>query len=91
MVVLVSIYTNYINKFLDINECTKNLSPCVSSEAKCVNLEGGYKCERECPNGFEASLNGDCVDVNECLLGKFKCDKGMDCLNTEGSLFNVLK
>lgn len=68
--------------FLDINECAKSSDPCSGtdnkSNAKCVNTEGSYKCVKECESGFEVDSNGDCVDVNECVLGNFDCKNGTE-------------
>ncbi|KAI6230583.1 Hemicentin-2 [Aphelenchoides fujianensis] len=73
----------------DIDECAMDAEACAGRrndhKARCVNKNGGYECHRMCDGGFTSDGHGDCVDLNECALGLFKCDNGTECLNTEGA------
>lgn len=50
-----------------------------------MNLEGSYECQSPCAAGFKSSLDGSCVDIDECELGTADCVMGQECVNTEGS------
>lgn len=69
--------------FWDINECESAWEIC-HERAHCVNTIGGYLCERSCPDGFTAGLQGDCEDINECTLGLHNCTDGVLCSNVPG-------
>ncbi|KAI6240753.1 EGF-like domain-containing protein [Aphelenchoides fujianensis] len=66
----------------DIDECAMDAEACAGRrndhKARCVNKNGGYECHRECDGGFTSDGHGDCVDLNECALGLFRCDNGTD-------------
>ncbi|XP_039260161.2 mucin-like protein [Styela clava] len=55
--------------------------------AKCVNQPSGYLCE--CLDGFRVSEDSnpyECIDVDECSIGKHECDKDVGvCVNIPGS------
>lgn len=71
---------------MDIDECSTGHS-CDEASQVCINLPGSYECR--CRFGFQ-SINGKCVDVNECQSRSDPCQgKGYHnssiCLNTQGS------
>jgi hypothetical protein len=51
----------------------------------CENLEGSYDClPKPCDAGFSLDSYGNCIDINECLLGLDSC-RNSKCINTHGS------
>ncbi|KAI6172894.1 EGF-like domain-containing protein [Aphelenchoides besseyi] len=68
----------------DIDECSTDSGACAgrdgNQKATCVNKKGVFECERKCDQGYTSDSHGDCVDVNECALGKFNCENGTDCV-----------
>uniref|UniRef100_A0A0R3RPP0 Hemicentin-1 n=1 Tax=Elaeophora elaphi TaxID=1147741 RepID=A0A0R3RPP0_9BILA len=68
----------------DINECESTREIC-HERAHCVNTIGGYLCERNCPPGYKADLQGDCADIDECTLGMHNCTSGVLCVNRPGT------
>ncbi|VDK30074.1 unnamed protein product, partial [Anisakis simplex] len=72
-----------INGFCeDIDECASNPNVC-GDEAICVNNDGGFNCERECPAGYKVKWDGSCKDIDECSLGLHNCTRGTQCTNTK--------
>ena len=50
----------------------------------CNNTAGWYECN--CVEGYEKVENNNCIDVNECVVGKSTCDPDIEiCANSEGS------
>jgi HYR domain-containing protein/EGF domain-containing protein len=70
-------------KCLDIDECATENGGC--GEAKCGNVEGGWRCGVNCPPGFTGTPATGCVDINECTSGNGGCDRLTLCRNTLGS------
>ncbi|CAF4415936.1 unnamed protein product, partial [Rotaria sp. Silwood2] len=68
----------------DIDECTSQLDLCIPDVSSCVNSIGSYWCN--CSNGYE-SMNGSCVDINECNMSEKNCSgyKNTYCTNIQGS------
>ncbi|XP_055538598.1 fibrillin-1 isoform X2 [Wyeomyia smithii] len=52
-------------------------------QQKCVNTEGGYRCE--CYLGHEKNALGQCIDINECLEMNGGCGSNARCINLAGS------
>ncbi|CAL1527309.1 unnamed protein product [Lymnaea stagnalis] len=57
---------------------------------KCWNVTCDHGCDEVtgfciCFKGFKLIASGECVDVNECMEGKAKCDKAAGCYNRKGS------
>ncbi|XP_048587507.1 hemicentin-1 isoform X2 [Nematostella vectensis] len=69
----------------DIDECRVNASVC--GPKQCANTMGGYKCLDSCSLGFKRTLEGACVDVNECVEGGHDCKFTHFCMNTHGSFY----
>ncbi|XP_070502012.1 fibrillin-2-like [Chironomus tepperi] len=63
----------------DINECNNEHS----CQQQCVNIVGSYRCE--CFSGFKAKENEQCIDIDECKIGSFRCPPTANCINTAGS------
>jgi len=54
-----------------------------SCQQQCVNIVGSYRCE--CFSGFKANENEQCIDIDECKIGNFRCPPAANCINTAGS------
>uniref|UniRef100_A0A3Q2CT39 Hemicentin-1 n=1 Tax=Cyprinodon variegatus TaxID=28743 RepID=A0A3Q2CT39_CYPVA len=67
---------------IDINECRQRVC---RLDQQCKNTRGGYTCIDLCPNGMTKSINGTCVDVDECRDGTHQCRYNQICENTRGS------
>ena len=67
----------------DLNECV-NSTVC-SNNQLCRNVAGNYSCS--CKEGWTlpGSTNGECQDLDECILGLDDCDTFASCVNTNGS------
>ncbi|KAK7092486.1 hypothetical protein V1264_008224 [Littorina saxatilis] len=65
----------------DVNECDVNSTrqECESKDAKCVNLQGGHRCQ--CAEGYKMDDSGVCRDIDECMMSP--C--GQTCENNAGS------
>lgn len=71
------------NKCIDLDECSSpDLNNCPPTESSCHNIPGSYKCS--CKNGYEL-IGGECLDIDECKLGKEFCDRNAICKNLPGS------
>lgn len=70
----------------DVNECAVDSPPCEPGRQPCVNLEGSYRCEGQCPGGYVPEGPHRCVDLDECQLRDAShCDPLAVCTNTNGS------
>ncbi len=47
----------------------------------CANIDGGFECS--CLDGFDADIDGACVDIDECINDN-ACGVNEDCTNTDG-------
>lgn len=69
----------------DINECALG-AVCDGRRQRCKNTVGSYECV--CQDGFDANMDGICVDINECQKMTDECIKrageGARCLNFIG-------
>ena len=54
----------YISLYIDINECTINISGCSQN---CTNIIGGYHCS--CYSGYQFA-----ADLRSCLGELYKCN-----------------
>ncbi|KAK7092485.1 hypothetical protein V1264_008223 [Littorina saxatilis] len=65
----------------DVNECdvSSTRQQCEAKGAKCVNVQGGYRCR--CADGFKANDSGICQDIDECATSP--CSQ--TCENSAGS------
>ncbi len=70
-------------KCLDVDECAVENGGC--GDAKCANVDGGWRCGANCPAGFTGTPATGCVDINECATGNGACDRLTLCRNTLGS------
>ncbi|XP_068106906.1 latent-transforming growth factor beta-binding protein 4 isoform X5 [Hyperolius riggenbachi] len=68
---------------VDIDECLE-YGDSICGTMRCQNTPGSYKCISDCETGYQLSLTGDCVDLNECL-NKTVCGEHAVCLNLVGS------
>jgi len=70
----------------DIDECVENIGGC-DPTAECVNLPGSFECR--CPDGFDTSRDGSCVDIDECTDSRYPENGGCShtCNNRPGSYF----
>ncbi|CAJ0587938.1 unnamed protein product, partial [Mesorhabditis spiculigera] len=70
----------------DIDECSKEQSPCLPTE-DCVNTPGTYRCQQRgnpCSFGYQVNPHsGFCEDIDECLSPN-SCH-GMECTNLPGT------
>ncbi|CDW54701.1 Fibulin 1 [Trichuris trichiura] len=77
----------YWSHYSDVNEC--HLPDACPSGQKCRNTQGSYYCENSessCPSGYERStVDGNCVDIDECSRGTHTCPEANMCVNTVGS------
>ncbi|XP_055957125.1 fibrillin-1-like isoform X3 [Patella vulgata] len=64
----------------DVNECN-NQTICGSQNFKCVNFDGGYRCD--CQDGYTKDANGNCEDIDECV--DLPCPQFETCSNTAGN------
>lgn len=72
-------------KCVDINECAQNI--CHYNE-KCENTPGSYKCILQliCGEGYELNAQKtECVDIDECAIGRHTCPTMATCVNTPKS------
>ena len=69
-------------KCVDIDECAVENGSC--GDAKCSNVEGGWRCGANCPPGFSGTPATGCVDINECTTSNGSCDRLTLCRNTFG-------
>uniref|UniRef100_A0AAQ5YXM0 Latent-transforming growth factor beta-binding protein 1 n=1 Tax=Amphiprion ocellaris TaxID=80972 RepID=A0AAQ5YXM0_AMPOC len=53
------------NACLDVDECVSSGGSVCGSQ-RCENTIGSYRCLTSCEPGYQATLGGGCVDVNEC-------------------------
>ena len=67
-------------KCTDKDECQLGMHDC-ELDLECQNYPGSYSCN--CQAGYEKTTNGNCVDINECSLGK--CGSNSECTNAVGS------
>ena len=63
----------------DINECDAP-SPC-GTNGKCINTDGSFDCG--CEKGYK-QIQGQCVDIDECITGGHVCDINAHCYNVPG-------
>uniref|UniRef100_A0A7E4UTJ4 Hemicentin-1 n=1 Tax=Panagrellus redivivus TaxID=6233 RepID=A0A7E4UTJ4_PANRE len=71
----------------DVDECKNDpelCGPVDQNTTICVNLEGTYECRTLCPDGFKSNIDGECIDIDECILDTAECAIGQECQNTEG-------
>ncbi|XP_076668059.1 uncharacterized protein LOC143368830 isoform X1 [Andrena cerasifolii] len=73
----------------DVDECLLGRHDCPQSTHRCVNTNGSFFCELilPCSNGFKRSLNGSCVDIDECSENLHSCRLQLHqyCVNKNGS------
>ena len=51
----------------DKNECMEQN---VCENGVCINLDGSYECK--CHPGYKITMEGSCIDIDECLEGGAK-------------------
>ncbi|KAH9523540.1 hypothetical protein Btru_040258 [Bulinus truncatus] len=64
------------NKNSTINRCLSS-----SCDQGCDEATGQCICYK----GYKLVTSGECIDINECMEGKAKCDKAAGCYNRKGS------
>ncbi|KAI8743714.1 CAunnamed protein product [Biomphalaria glabrata] len=57
---------------------------------KCLDVSCDQGCDETtgqciCFKGYKLNSQGECIDINECMEGKAKCDKAAGCYNRKGS------
>ena len=55
--------------FLDIDECAQQ--PTICGDQDCLNLQGSYRCQEKCLDGFERDKDGYCIGM-KTLNGEIK-------------------
>ena len=69
--------------FSDIDECITKTDNCSATQpSKCVNTDGGYRCD--CARGFthQSGQWSRCVLQNDCSVNGHRCGPGQTCQNT---------
>ncbi|XP_068106904.1 latent-transforming growth factor beta-binding protein 4 isoform X3 [Hyperolius riggenbachi] len=72
---------------VDIDECLE-YGDSICGTMRCQNTPGSYKCISDCETGYQLSLTGDCVDMNECETLQGVCGTAL-CENVEGSFLCI--
>uniref|UniRef100_A0A3P8TW60 Latent-transforming growth factor beta-binding protein 1 n=1 Tax=Amphiprion percula TaxID=161767 RepID=A0A3P8TW60_AMPPE len=57
--------SNELLSLADVDECVSSGGSVCGSQ-RCENTIGSYRCLTSCEPGYQATLGGGCVDVNEC-------------------------
>ncbi|KAM8878297.1 adhesion G protein-coupled receptor E5 [Spinachia spinachia] len=75
------------NQCLDENECAQGLC---GNNTRCINTYGSFTCQckpgyREMKGLINFTLEGQCIDINECTDGDNNCGPNASCSNTLGS------
>ena len=77
------IYNQTQKRCQDLNECLMHF-PCTSNQ-KCTNTIGSYRCTVQCEKGYVSSFHGDdCLDVDECSERLHNCAHDKECINKPG-------
>jgi hypothetical protein len=84
---------------IEVDECVENTHNC-DKNAYCSNTEGSFtckcksgyegdgvtECKSSCKDGFKPStMDGTCIDVNECAVNTHDCHALATCSNMQGS------
>ncbi|KAL0972864.1 hypothetical protein UPYG_G00195680 [Umbra pygmaea] len=68
---------------LDVDECVDSEGT-VCRAQRCENTIGSYRCITSCDPGYQVTLIGECVDINECA-NETMCGEHAFCQNLIGT------